>query len=65
LAPDVDAEPVRQWRAERDAKIAEQDRASAAKHEEIIKKAHKDIDQFYEEYNQKKAKLIARNRYAF
>ncbi|EXJ95454.1 hypothetical protein A1O1_00576 [Capronia coronata CBS 617.96] len=48
-----ETEPIREWRAKRDADIARRDEASARKKEETIATARKDIDAFYESYNRK------------
>ncbi|KIW95949.1 uncharacterized protein Z519_03015 [Cladophialophora bantiana CBS 173.52] len=50
---DEDTEPIREWRAKRDAEIARRDEASQRKKEETISTAQKDIDSFYESYNRK------------
>ncbi|KIW24471.1 uncharacterized protein PV07_10182 [Cladophialophora immunda] len=52
-AQDEDTEPIREWRAKRDAEIARRDEASQRKKEETISTAQKDIDSFYESYNRK------------
>ena len=52
------------WKEQQALKLAEMDKKAAAKHEETVQRARKEIDQFYDEYNQKKAKQTARNRYA-
>lgn len=53
---------IKEWRAKRDAEIARRDEISAEKKAETIKKAQQDIDDFYEEYNNKKEKGIAQTR---
>lgn len=55
-------EVIKEWRAKRDAEIARRDEISAEKKAETIKKAQQDIDDFYEEYNNKKEKGIAQTR---
>ncbi|KAF8951267.1 hypothetical protein BGZ46_004084 [Entomortierella lignicola] len=53
---------VKEWREKQAAIIAEKDERSEAKRQETIGSAHEAIDRFYEDYNQKKAKLLAENR---
>ncbi|KIX06004.1 uncharacterized protein Z518_03978 [Rhinocladiella mackenziei CBS 650.93] len=48
-----DTEPIREWRAKRDADLSRRDEASARKKDETIATAQKDIDSFYESYNRK------------
>ncbi|EHY57997.1 Clathrin light chain [Exophiala dermatitidis] len=48
-----ETEPIKEWRAKRDADIKRRDEASARKKEETIATARKDIDAFYEQYNRK------------
>ncbi|KAI4214781.1 MAG: hypothetical protein LQ351_002857 [Letrouitia transgressa] len=55
-------EPVRLWREKRDAEIARREEIAAEKKAARIKKAQQDIDDFYENYNTKKEKSIARTR---
>ncbi|KAI0070471.1 hypothetical protein K474DRAFT_1608630 [Panus rudis PR-1116 ss-1] len=55
-------EPVKQWREKQAAEIKARDEASAKKREEIISKAERAIDQFYEEYAAKKEKNIRENK---
>ncbi|KAI9823030.1 MAG: hypothetical protein M1832_002684 [Thelocarpon impressellum] len=55
-------EPIRQWRIKRDADLAIRDAASARKKEERVKRAQEQIDEFYENYNAKKEKLVAQTR---
>ncbi|KAK4946887.1 Clathrin light chain [Elasticomyces elasticus] len=50
---DEETEPIREWRAKRDADIARRDEASSRKKEETVATAQKDIDSFYESYNRK------------
>lgn len=57
LAPtDVsgDSEPLREWRERRDLEIASREKASSSKKEEIMAKARQTIDDFYDNYNQKR-----------
>ncbi|KAJ2959623.1 hypothetical protein NQZ79_g4922 [Umbelopsis isabellina] len=60
--PDVEPEVVKQWREKQKELIAERDAESEAKKHEIIQKAREAIDQFYEDYNDKKQKAIEQNR---
>jgi hypothetical protein len=52
----------RHWREEQKEIIAKRDEESELKKEETIKKAHDDIDKFYEEYNEKKARSYEENK---
>jgi len=58
--PESDA--IRAWREKQQEEIQRRDEASAARKEEIIRKAEKAIDDFYANYNQKKEKQIAQNK---
>ncbi|KAH9825491.1 clathrin light chain [Teratosphaeria destructans] len=58
-AYEEEPEPVRQWRERRDADIARRDEISEGKKQETIKAAHQAIDEFYENYNNRKEKQIA------
>ncbi|KAI4206274.1 MAG: hypothetical protein LQ346_001170 [Caloplaca aetnensis] len=60
--PEEEPEPIRLWREKRDADIARREEAASAKKTERIQKAQRDIDDFYENYNSKKEKSIARTR---
>jgi len=53
---------IKEWRSKRDAAIARRDEISAAKKAETIRKAQQDIDDFYDEYNNKKEKGLAQTR---
>jgi len=63
-APDSEPEPevIRQWRERRDLALSEREEKSARKKEETIKAAQENIDDFYENYNSKKEKVIAQTR---
>lgn len=56
--PDV----IREWRERRDNQIAKRAEQFAAQREETIKEAQQNIDDFYENYNNKKEKGIAQTR---
>lgn len=56
---------VRQWREKQAAEIKARDEASEAKREEIVSKAERAIDSFYEEYAQKKERNIRENKCVF
>ncbi|KAL8928830.1 MAG: hypothetical protein Q9208_001608 [Pyrenodesmia sp. 3 TL-2023] len=60
--PEEEPEPIRLWREKRDADIARREEAASTKKSERIQKARRDIDDFYENYNAKKEKSIARTR---
>ncbi|KAH8595006.1 clathrin light chain [Bisporella sp. PMI_857] len=55
-------EVLQQWRARRDASIAERAEKDQQKQEETVKTAQQNIDDFYENYNSKKEKAIAQTR---
>lgn len=54
--------PPSLWREKRDADIARREEAASTKKTERIQKAQRDIDDFYDNYNAKKEKSIARTR---
>ncbi|KAG9651222.1 clathrin light chain, partial [Aureobasidium melanogenum] len=56
--PDV----IREWRERRDMALQHRDEVSQNKKEETIKAAHQAIDDFYENYNNKKDKTVAQTR---
>lgn len=56
-------EVIREWRERQTLRIAHQDEQSDRKKQETIKKAQTSIDDFYENYNVKKDKLIGETRY--
>ncbi|KAI4108285.1 MAG: hypothetical protein L6R37_001158 [Teloschistes peruensis] len=60
--PEEEPEPIRLWREKRDADIARRESLAATRKAERIEKAQRDIDAFYETYNGKKDKSIARTR---
>ena len=51
-----------QWRERRDLALAEREKISAAKKEETIAAARRNIDDFYENYSQKTEKQVAKTR---
>jgi rubrerythrin len=55
-------EVVREWRERRDAENARRAEQFAQQREETIREAQQNIDDFYENYNSKKDKLIAQTR---
>lgn len=61
---EYEAEPdvVREWRERRDLQIQHRDEKSAAKKAETIKAAQQNIDEFYENYNNKRDKGVAQTR---
>lgn len=56
--PDV----VREWRQRRDLQIEQRDKYSAERKKETIKNAKTAIDDFYDNYNEKRDRAIARTR---
>ncbi|KOS17334.1 Clathrin light chain [Escovopsis weberi] len=61
-AEEEEPEVIKEWRERRDAQIAKRTEQFAAQREEIIKEAQQNIDDFYDNYNQKKEKGIAQTR---
>jgi hypothetical protein len=55
---------LKQWREKRDADVAARDKVSADRKAQTIKQAQQDIDDYYENYNDKKEKAIAQTRKA-
>lgn len=55
-------EAVREWREKRDAQIASRDEVSASKKAETVKAAQDAIDEFYENYNNRRDKQVAQTR---
>ncbi|KAL1878074.1 hypothetical protein VTK73DRAFT_8125 [Phialemonium thermophilum] len=55
-------EVIKNWREKRDAQIAKRAEQFAAQREETIREAQRNIDDFYENYNNKKEKMIAQTR---
>ncbi|EJD41671.1 hypothetical protein AURDEDRAFT_115392 [Auricularia subglabra TFB-10046 SS5] len=55
-------EVIKQWREQQQTRIAEREAAARAKREETVAKAEQAIDDFYRDYNEKKAKQIASNK---
>lgn len=55
-------EVVREWRERRDLQIQHRDEVSAQRKAETIKAAQQAIDEFYENYNNRKDKQIAQTR---
>ena len=56
-------EVIRAWRERTALRIAHQDEQSERKKTETTEKAQRAIDDFYENYNLKKDKLIAQTRF--
>ncbi|KAK2072290.1 hypothetical protein P8C59_006652 [Phyllachora maydis] len=55
-------EVIKLWREKRDAQVAKRAQQFAAEREETVKQAQQNIDDFYENYNNKKEKTIAQTR---
>ncbi|KAH8652472.1 clathrin light chain [Xylariales sp. PMI_506] len=55
-------EVIKQWREKRDAQNAKRAEQFAAQKAETVKEAQQNIDDFYENYNNKKDKAIAQTR---
>ena len=61
---DTEGEPdvLREWRERRDLQLQRRDDVSASKKAETVKAAQSAIDDFYENYNNRKDKSIAQTR---
>ncbi|CAN6651850.1 clathrin light chain [Trichomonascus vanleenenianus] len=57
-----DSEPIKEWRARKDLEIEQRDKADEQKRERIREEAKKRIDDFYENYNNKKDESIEQTR---
>lgn len=55
-------EVIKDWREKRDAQIAKRAEQFAQQREETVREAQQNIDDFYENYNNKKEKGIAQTR---
>jgi hypothetical protein len=65
MAPaEPDTEPIKAWRSKRDEEIRRRDERSAKKHQDTVERAEKAIDDFYQDYNAKKERQIAKNKCA-
>ncbi|KAI8070986.1 clathrin light chain [Gongronella butleri] len=60
--PEEDPETVRQWKSKQEGLLKARDEASEIKREDTIQQARRDIDKFYEDYNDKKQLAIEQNR---
>lgn len=54
--------PLKEWRERRDLQIQHIDERSAAKKADTVKAAQESIDEFYENYNNRKDKQVAQTR---
>ena len=59
---ELEPEIIKEWRAKRDARIGKRAEQFAAQREETVREAQQNIDDFYENYNNKKEKSIAQTR---
>ncbi|MCJ1314582.1 hypothetical protein MMC25_008264 [Agyrium rufum] len=57
-----ESEPMKEWRARRDADLSKRAKVSAEKKDETLKDARQWIDEFYENYNKKKDRVIGQSR---
>jgi hypothetical protein len=62
FSEEPEPEIIRQWRERRDLALQEREERSEQKKAETIKEAQRNIDDFYENYNTKKEKMIAQTR---
>lgn len=59
---EAEPEVLREWRERRDLQIQHRDEVSASKKAETVKAAQEAIDEFYENYNNRKDKQVAQTR---
>lgn len=57
-----DSAPLKEWRERRDLQLQHIDERSASKKSETVKAAQEAIDEFYENYNNRKDKQVAQTR---
>jgi len=57
-----ESDAIRSWREKQSVEIRKRDDEAQAKKEETISRAERSIDEFYQEYNAKKEKQIAKNK---
>ncbi|KAI1803390.1 clathrin light chain [Daldinia bambusicola] len=62
VGEEEESEVIKEWREKRDAANARRAEQFAAQKAETIKEAQQNIDDFYENYNSKKEKMIAQTR---
>ncbi|KAI0852569.1 clathrin light chain [Daldinia vernicosa] len=62
VGEEEEPEVIKEWREKRDAANARRAEQFAAQKAETIKEAQQNIDDFYENYNSKKEKMIAQTR---
>jgi Clathrin light chain len=62
FSEEPEPEVIRQWRERRDLELQEREEKSELKKAETIRAAQQSIDDFYENYNTKKEKMIAQTR---
>ena len=62
LEEEADSAPLREWRERRDLQVQHIDERSASKKSETVKAAQEAIDEFYENYNNRKDKQVAQTR---
>ena len=60
--PQSEPDVVREWRERRDMAITHRDEVSAGRKAETVKAAQQAIDDFYENYNNKRDKQVAQTR---
>lgn len=59
---ELEPEVIKEWREKRDARNAKRAEQFAAQRQETVQEAQRNIDDFYENYNNKKEKTIAQTR---
>lgn len=62
VSDEPEPEVIREWRERRDLAIQHRDEVSSDRKEQAIKAARENIDDFYENYNNKKEKNIGTTR---
>ncbi|EGN92761.1 hypothetical protein SERLA73DRAFT_98802 [Serpula lacrymans var. lacrymans S7.3] len=60
--PEDEPEVIREWREKQAEEIKARDEASKAKRQDVVSKAERAIDDFYEDYNAKKERTIRDNK---
>lgn len=61
--PESDSPAIQAWREKQRAEIKQRDEESKRKKEEVVLKAEKAIDGFYERYNGEKERSIKKNKW--
>lgn len=57
-----ESDKIKEWKLKFEKKINEKDANSRSKHDKILLEARKSLERFYSEYNDKKNKIISKNK---